>query len=63
MGVDSQTIIGDDARIEARDSTNETRASRFNSQVSIRASTTTNVNFNLTRLASLPTGRQVSLSP
>ena len=35
--------MGDDARIEARGSKNEVRASRFYSRVSIRASTTTNV--------------------
>jgi len=54
VSIDSQTVMGDDARIEARGSKNEARASRFYSRVSIRASTTTNVIFNLTILASLP---------
>ena len=40
--------MGDDARIEAKGSKNDARASRFNPRVSIRASTTTNVIFNLT---------------
>jgi len=52
--IDSQTVMGDDARIEARGSKNDARASRFYSRVSIRASTTTNVIFNLTIRASLP---------
>jgi len=45
---DCQTVMGDDARIEARGSKNEARASRFYSRVSIPASTTRTVNFNST---------------
>jgi len=59
--IDSQAVMGDDARIETSredpttgGSKNEARASRFYSRVSIRASTTANVIFNLTIRASLP---------
>jgi hypothetical protein len=44
--IDSQTVTGDDARIEARGSKLEVRASSIIRRASIRASTTINVNFN-----------------
>jgi len=47
-------VYGDDARIEAGNSKLEDRVSSIHIRASIRASTTTNVNFNLTVWASLP---------
>ena len=59
-----QSVIGDDAGIEARSSELEVRVSgihiRDSIRASIRASTTTNVKFDLTIRASLPTGRQAN---
>jgi len=55
-----QSVIGDDAGIEARSSELEVRVSGIHIRDSIRASTTTNVKFDLTIRASLPTGRQAN---
>jgi hypothetical protein len=45
-GLSTQTVMGDDAGIEARSSKNEARVSSFHIRASIRVSTTPNVNFN-----------------
>jgi len=55
-----QSVIGDDAGIEARSSELEVRVSGIHIRDSIRASTTTNVKFDLTIRASLPIGRQAN---
>ena len=47
-------VYGNDIRIEARDLKLEVRVSSIHMRDSIRASTTINVNFNLTKRASLP---------
>jgi hypothetical protein len=52
--IDNQTVIGDDAGIEAGSSNLEARVSGIHGRDSIRASTTINVNFILTIQASLP---------
>jgi hypothetical protein len=54
VSVIGQTVMGDDAGIEARSSKDEARASSFHIRASIRVSTTTDVNFNLTIWASFP---------
>ena len=55
-----QSVIGDEAGIEARSSELEVPVSGIHIRDSIRASTTTNVKFDLTERASLPTGRQAN---
>jgi len=49
-----KSFVGDDTGIEARRSKLEVRVSSIHIRASIRASTTTNINFNLMKRASLP---------